>query len=104
MKVFSIFLGIYILFMVSLPCVDDIRGCAKIEHSIEAGQTGHHQSSHGDACSPFCVCSCCSVTVDIPSDVFEAEPLSTIEFKVISFYQERHSFYFHHIWQPPKLA
>ncbi|NWJ52115.1 MAG: hypothetical protein HXX14_14765 [Bacteroidetes bacterium] len=104
MKIFSILMSIYILFMVSLPCVDDIQGCAKIDHKIEVGQTTHHHNSHGDSCSPFCVCSCCSVTVDMAYYVFEANPLKTIEFKVIPFYQERFSTYFNHIWQPPKLA
>lgn len=104
MKVFSILMSIYILFMVSLPCVDNIEGKAKICHEINTGQTTHHHNSRADSCSPFCVCSCCNVTVDLTCYVFEAKPLSTIEFKVIPFYQERFSYYFHHIWQPPKLT
>ncbi len=104
MKIFSILMSIYILFMVSLPCVDDIQSYTKTDHAIETGQTAQHHNNHGDSCSPFCVCSCCSVTVELTYYMFEANPLSTIEFKVVPFYQERVSTYFNHIWQPPKLA
>lgn len=104
MKAFSTLLSIYILFLVSVPCVDDIRGCEQLNTKTELMHTAHHHDTQHDSCSPFCVCSCCNVTIVLTHNVFEAQPLSTVEFKVIPFYQESISCYFNHIWQPPKLV
>lgn len=88
-----------------LPCADDA--------SFETGETKYelaqsipldNGTDHEDACSPFCICSCCagfSVVNRLPA-------LSAL----IVLYQSSHSSYISEelfsiakpIWQPPRLV
>ena len=104
MKVLSILLSIYVLYMVSLPCVDEAIDFNKNFVEVTTTHHHHHDNNQSDACSPFCVCSCCSVTVDLTSFVFESNPDRTVQLQLIPYYKESFSYYFHPIWQPPQLS
>ena len=104
MKALSILLSLYVLYMVSLPCVDEACDFNKTFTEASTTQHNHHDANQNDACSPFCVCSCCSVTVDLTSFVFESNPVREIQSQLIPYYKESFSNYFPPIWQPPQLS
>ena len=104
MKVLSILLSFYVLYMVSLPCVDEVINCNKILSEISTGHNNHHDTNHADECSPFCVCACCSVSVDLTAFVFDTNPVRHIQSQLIPCYKESLSYFFPPIWQPPKLS
>ena len=104
MKALSILLSLYVLYMVSLPCVDEAINCNKVSTEISSGHNNHHDTNHVDECSPFCVCACCSVSVDITTFVFETNPVRNIQSQLLPNYKESLSSFFLPIWQPPKLS
>jgi hypothetical protein len=104
MKVLSMLLSMYVLYMVSLPCVDEAIDFNKTFIEVSTAHHHHHDSNQTDACSPFCVCSCCSVTVDLTTFVFETNPARTLQSQLIPYYKESFSTYFQPIWQPPQLS
>jgi hypothetical protein len=104
MKIFALLLSVYVLFLVSLPCKDG-ENCT---YDVHTGTVHHHDEPGSqelpDGCSPFCVCSCCSVTV-ILTDFHFKSLLTFIPVEVnIPLKQDLHSHYFQHIWQPPKIG
>lgn len=104
MKVIALLISIYILYLVSLPCMDG-AACVDNQHSE---QTTHHdqgdEHNHADGCSPFCICACCSVTVIITTFHFESDH-SYIPVEVnIPQKQGFSSTDFQFIWQPPQLS
>lgn len=106
MKVRTLILTVYLLALAIYPCSDantctDERkdGKAKIE------LTQHdHSEDEGDACTPFCICSCCAATIRLTTaDVTLAE--YTHHTLHIIPYTERYLLSnVHAIWQPPRLA
>ena len=104
MKFLSILLSMYVLYMVSLPCVDEAIDFNKTFVEISTAHHHHDDPNQTDTCSPFCVCSCCSVTVELTSFVFESNPVREIQSQLIPYYKESFSTYFHPIWQPPQLS
>jgi hypothetical protein len=104
MKVLCLLLGMYVLYMVSLPCVDEAIDLNKTLTELSTAHHQHHDTKHTDSCSPFCVCACCSVTVDLTAFVFETDPARSIQSQLMPFYKESVSSYFQPIWQPPQLS
>lgn len=103
---------IYILSLSIVPCGDGGNGIVEIAKHF-FGVEHQHISDHdqdsngcgGDICSPFCVCNCCSITLDIPTQpIFLVKNLLPISTKIFTFFSNFISFSFHHsIWQPPKF-
>jgi hypothetical protein len=104
MKVLCLLLSMYVLYMVSLPCVDEAIDNSKTFTELATTHHHHHDPGQADACSPFCVCACCSVTVDLSVFVFVSNPVRNIQSKLVPYYKENVSSYFHSIWQPPKVS
>jgi len=104
MKVRSILLSFYVLYMVSLPCVDEAIDFNMTFTELTAAHHSHHETNHADSCSPFCVCSCCSITVDLTTFVFNTDPVRSIQSKLIPYYKESLSSFYQPIWQPPKFS
>jgi hypothetical protein len=103
-KLLSIFLAVIFAVLTVYPCADD-NGCTAEPAAEMFVHADHdHNSSDIDLCSPFCICSCCSVKMSQPS-VFHFEALSPV-------YPELNSPTLlsvmagvsHSIWQPPKLS
>lgn len=65
MKLASLFLIAYVLFLSVQPCEDVIAQFDSQGHSITASAhfDAPSDSETGDNCSPFCICSCCSIPV-----------------------------------------
>ncbi len=104
MKIFALFLSTYILFLITLPCKDG-DNCANDLHTGPISQ--NHNSDipdHADGCSPFCVCSCCNVTVVVNSFHFDSTPFEIPYQANIPLKQDFISNYIPHFWQPPKIG
>jgi len=105
MKWLAIFLSLYTLYLVSLPCVDEaLPGACNHEVNHAASPQDNSGSGHADACSPFCFCSCCSITVTITQPTQIGQPFfhimefgNSVPFQAVSSFSVT-------FWQPPKLS
>ncbi len=65
MRFLAIMLSFYFIALSSLFCGDSSHviefGCAA--ESSHEQNTSSHQEGSEELCSPFCVCSCCNITV-----------------------------------------
>ncbi len=95
----------YILALFMVPCGDTNNTCGTL--SKFADETTHrHSNDSDDYCTPFCQCTCCSISVvsfnfEIPelgvlTQIFSREKVIIPDFKFISQYSDS-------IWQPPKF-
>jgi hypothetical protein len=104
MKHLAFILSIYILSLVSAPCADEVLHAG----SLSSRQTGHHQqdvpSDHADGCSPFCICSCCSVPVTIAPGTFICQPFFSFRRAIRPEPSQILSLFAVNFWQPPKLS
>ena len=96
--------SIYILYLASMPCVDGVNHvCASASE-----QTSHNDNpintEKSDACSPFCVCACCNVSVIIPCYFVDTNPQEFAKNTYIPIYENIISIYNGSIWQPPKIG
>lgn len=103
MKFIAIVYSFLILYLVTVPCVDEIVHIEKslLEQSTPQGHPCNHDDH--DACSPFCVCSCCGIVVILTDFVFFSQPVYIFKSEILSFYKEINSTFIQSFWQPPKL-
>lgn len=97
----------YLMVLTSLPCSDAKNQCEDTVPKIETAQSHDHNKDSHDSCSPFCYCSCCSVSIvsydfkpfEIrqPKVAFLSEKITLRDCSLISYY-------YGNIWQPPKLT
>ena len=73
MKLAIHILTIYILALSLAPCSDGGGGIVEtanhflgIEHQHVSDHEHHSNGCGDDTCTPFCVCSCCSMALEIP--------------------------------------
>jgi hypothetical protein len=104
MKYLAILLSLYTLYLVSTPCVDEALHC----NNVVAGQTEQQHpggsEGHADACSPFCICSCCSVPVTLVPGTFISQPFFSFQRSILPESPLFISFFSVAFWQPPKLG
>ena len=105
MKFSALILSFIVLVMSCMPCRDDVvvrSGKNKIE--LAKSSNSQQENHNSDACSPFCICSCC-VGVNFYFTQFSGDN--------IVFYNTEHISAFIPssvrkvalpIWQPPQLA
>lgn len=106
MKLFTFFLAIYLVSLALIPCGDkkDCNLAAKQGISAIASET-HSKKAHAEeTCTPFCICSCCSISmnaaiaviyISIPSEKVD----NTIAFTKTYPLGSQLS-----VWQPPKIG
>ena len=92
------------LLLSCLPCAD--KEGAGLETLIEKSSSEHNQDN--DACSPFCICNCCS------SQVFAFDTTvcsldfviikKTVENKIPEYKSILASNFYGSIWQPPQIV
>ncbi len=113
MKVTTYIFTIYILALSFVPCSDGGGGMVEIvkhffgvEHHHVSDHEQHSKDCGDDACTPFCVCSCCSIAVDIPPKLFfKVEYLPPILSKLQTSFSDFIPSSFHtSIWQPPRFS
>jgi len=101
-------LTVYFIALLVMPCSDVKAQYVAGDHSQISMETkDSHSTDKDDACSPFCFCSCCQVTVT----AFKIEPLLNIPSQVPFYFFQKILFHknniayqvYDHIWQPPKI-
>ena len=101
-RVVSLFLSIYIILLTLAPCVDNDNDL------IQTGQVtvlNHHSPSHDlqhDGCSPFCTCTCCSISSEVQGAFMEIKDQTLPRFIPFNFTYTFLSSYRFSIWEPPK--
>ena len=103
MKYIAFILSIYICYLVSAPCVDEPFRAGNQWRPV-AHQCPDSQSDHADACSPFCICSCCSIPVTVAPGMFISQPYYSFQRSIFPELTVFHSFFNVAFWQPPKLS
>ena len=92
--------------LAAMPCSDAFNSCEG-NASNKTEQSHSHGNDVDDHCSPFCVCSCCSVSVvNIKHNNFfvETEKTMTNTTRKFPIYNSNFvSHYYGNIWQPPKI-
>lgn len=101
MRLLTYILTMLVLTLSCLPCADG----AVVNPDVENASLVSHPASdhHEDACSPFCICTCCASFSYVYHTVFYlAKPVSSPHY---SFFYVRS---LHEIslpvWQPPQLV
>lgn len=101
-KAFYILFSFYFISLAMIPCGDK-DDCNEMKHEQTAQNNGGEQHSD-EACTPFCVCSCCAThfvvkpfqsiqtQIAVINTVFTVHSESETSTAVIP------------VWQPPKLA
>lgn len=102
--------AIYLVVLSFVPCSDAVNRCADSAgtHKITLATEHDHQEDSDDNCTPFCHCTCCSISITLTDTrlvpLFERILPDFITKKV---YIKDHflpSDYFGNIWQPPRLT
>jgi len=94
--------SLYFITLVTIPCGDK-DDCNETNHTAQTAQAENHEHQD-EACTPFCVCSCCAthcvnttsqnqiVIASIEVKSYREFPTSKVQGAVLP------------IWQPPKIS
>lgn len=92
------------------PCSDGGGGIVEmlnhlsgVEHQHTSDHNQHSNDCGDDTCPPFCVCSCCSMALDVPIKLrFSVKDLPPTPTESPSLYSDFiPSSFIHSIWHPP---
>ncbi|MFC0318723.1 MULTISPECIES: DUF6660 family protein [Olivibacter] len=104
MKWIATILLFYFSTLFTVPCSDITNECE--ERRTTSFQTHSHNQDSDDYCSPFCQCTCCSISINSFYSGFP-DLTSPLKFfsrkKVLSGNLIFFSNYRGSIWQPPKI-
>jgi hypothetical protein len=101
MKLITTILAALIITFSALPC-DDVQVNAQQSASVSQ-EIDHGNDSHSDLCSPFCMCSCCSVSITEPLKHFMVNVGKPLK-EVATFYNSSFTNnYYSKIYQPPQV-
>jgi uncharacterized protein DUF6660 len=105
-KITAAILSIWILLISFIPCVDAHNNFEDVKSNIELSQTIDHGCDTGipdEACSPFCMCSCCQTIFYFDSPDFDLQcnhvTFSGPQNMPDQFISEN----FFSFWHPPKV-
>ena len=113
MKAFTRIFAFYLIALSLLPCGDNGGGILDmtkhlfgIEHEAHSDHEHHNNACGDDDCTPFCICSCCSMALDVPTKLpFLVKYLPPTPAKLpISYSNFLPSNFHHSIWQPPRFS
>ncbi|MGG5903915.1 MULTISPECIES: DUF6660 family protein [Sphingobacterium] len=105
MKSLAVILVIVLTALFVLPCTDGENNCLTSSNSQTAQMDHSHGQDSDDACSPFCLCSCCGISMNsfqftnggfytlIPIPIAKKTVIRDVFFT---------SNYLGSIWQPPQ--
>ena len=101
----NILLATYIAFIACYPC-NDSEICVDDKQVEVALSVSNHEHSPNeiDLCSPFCICNCCSSTINQPKYYFFSFFLPGNIVMKSSMKPHAVNTFPHSIWQPPRLA
>jgi hypothetical protein len=101
----STILSIVFLLLSCLPCADKEMNCSS-QTIVEKNSSEHNQDN--DACSPFCICNCCSSQVfafDTTICNFDFVVIKNrVENKIPEYKSILTSNFYGSIWQPPQIV
>lgn len=101
MKFFVCLLSVYILMLISIPCIDR----PDEDHIVqtENASTCNHHHHEGNQCSPFCTCNCCGTPAIYQDFRITFDGYSYVEKSFFNNYKSA-VISCHHssIWQPPQ--
>lgn len=109
MKYFWIIFSIFIMYLSISPCCDS-GDCKNVSESHQTfnSQNENHEQHHQDACSPFCICSCCGnhlVNINFVSrQAIHIVFVELKERKITPYTFQFTSDFEANIWQPPKFC
>jgi hypothetical protein len=97
---------VYIVFLLTQPCADvfAMRVESGSRPAITSGTFGDCEDG-GETCSPFCVCSCCSVPASYQHFSISKEDTPVVVPQTISNFNYTDPFtgtFNVSVWQPPK--
>lgn len=100
-------LSLYLLALAVIPCSDVAYTSTVMQDLVVTSTSGHNDPNNdiNDICSPFCQCTCCSITATSKFTSLKlqlakpAMPSSTYPVWKASFVSN----YYGNIWQPPKI-
>ncbi|QQS95532.1 DUF6660 family protein [Sphingobacterium spiritivorum] len=108
MKCLIVIWAFYFVALSVVPCSDDINKCEDVSSSRQNAEDPllhDHNQDQDDYCSPFCQCSCCSVTLAVfhfeilhisePFSQFTSDHVAITDSFVVRTYSGG-------IWQPPQ--
>lgn len=106
-KVFCLIFSVYLIVLSWQPCQEIVNNAQlHIQFSNNQVEDYHAEdNSSEDNCSPFCICSCCQMSVAyhnfLPQITTEISP--QIKEQLISFYENPYlSNNLNSVWRPPK--
>ncbi|WP_461789441.1 DUF6660 family protein [Pedobacter sp.] len=91
--------------MTLAPCMDSSAFVRSGQAtSIQSSHEGQSHSKIKDACSPFCMCACCSVPTSVPytTFTFAAPELPAVLYTEKTFGKATSAEL--SVWQPPRLG
>lgn len=107
MKFFTVIFSIYILALSVLPCSDAYNDCNSNTALTENSQNHDHNTDLNDICSPFCTCTCCSISANPKFTPFSIKIAKVVAVSLLKFPNREFSFasnFYGNIWQPPKIS
>ena len=81
-----------------IPCTDFDTATDSDAKEYVSNETNHEHENHPDFCSPFCVCSCCGLVINVPKTY-------KWQFRqpIIKNFKEKTCFYYSHNWRSEYL-
>jgi hypothetical protein len=112
MKIIAFLLALLILAMAIDPCgdVDGTCGNSPLEMTDEnidyrVDISTDTDDEHDDDCNPFCLCQCCHVSFDLPSQGMISFPQIELVFEKIIQFDFHYSYHYAYgIWHPPSTC
>lgn len=103
MRLFPLFMAMYIIFLPLMPCADR-EECSEKEPAATgiAYPENHEHEEDEEGCTPFCCCSCCPATVLMQPPGHYAGITLPKDPGHFPYHRELNSVVVHFIWQPPK--
>jgi len=106
MKLFTSFIALYMVLLSIAPCGDKLDRKVVYNQLSSIPITDHNsEESHPiEACTPFCSCNCCSISMLKSSNIFPTKINEEHRDINIDYSNARLPLTAHSIWQPPKLV
>ena len=104
----SLTLTIYVLILLSQPCQDVFARPVEVapKHAISMqAEIPSEPCSDAETCSPFCICSCCSLSVahcNLTANLTTNARGNAEPSRISSYTNPSATAFLNSIWQPPK--
>ena len=106
MRIFSFLFSLYLLGLAVLPCGDRHECTIMQDFPSLSATTQHEDHEHEhEYCSPFCLCSCCGLSMNKENvEMHFQNPVSHIPSGIPQYKEKMPMDIYLSIWQPPKIS